>query len=166
MESGTTFQTGCGGKRHEVGSPGWLRAALSRWLLRLRASQQSTRDSIRAYPVWDWRGPGRMRFDGGGEAALRESRPAVTPAEAQRVSSCSIEGCTGKSRARGMCTSHYYHLWRKPQAKDRVVLPRRAPHQLKFTPELWWSWWASREPDAKTLALRAGIAQMRTRFVR
>jgi len=82
------------------------------------------------------------------------------------VSACSIEGCPLDSRARGMCTSHYYHLWRKPQGKDRVVLPRRAPHMVKFTPDMWWSWWANRQPDAHTLALRTGIAQMRARLVR
>jgi len=77
------------------------------------------------------------------------------------VSACSIEGYPLKSRARGMCTSHYYHLWRKPHAKDRVVLPRRSPHLVKFTPDMWWSWWANRKPDARSLELRAGIQMLR-----
>jgi len=60
-----------------------------------------------------------------------------------------------------MCTSHYYHLWRKPQGKDRVVTPRRAPHQVKFTPDMWWSWWEDRMPNARSLELRAGIQMLR-----
>jgi hypothetical protein len=43
---------------------------------------------------------------------------------------------------------------------------RPGEHQIRFTPALWAKWWAAREVDARTLALRAGIDEFRIRLSR
>lgn len=88
--------------------------------------------------------------------------------EAARMTNRSTQPCIRCERpahARGLCATHYRDWLSSAEGVQRSISgPYRAPHRVKFTPQLWHKWLARQIPTEHSKHLSAGIQLFRGRL--